>query len=475
MSQRIFNQCVNAISAAIAVSLVLTNLLFAQEESLEQDLEQQIDEVMAAWDNTSSPGAAVAYVANGEIVFQKAYGLANLEHRIAWSTDTVSDLGSVSKQFIGFAFALLQEQGLLSLDDDIRTYLPEVPDLGETITIKHLFNHTSGLREIYNTLYMVNRKPGDVIFQEDAKTLVQYQANLQFEPGSQYLYNNTEYMLLADIVEAVTGQEFHQWMDDNIFQPLEMDDTVIMHQQGQVIPRVASSYVRNGEGEFTQRYDNSTIQGAGGIYSTVEDMTRWIGNYSNPLVGSASTFETLTETGLLTTGIPLNYGLGITVDEIKGVRRWSHSGSSAGYRSMFVYLPDHDRGFIYQTNTPSNGSPARELSNVFLGDVFEIPDLSLFQRPATPEPEPLENPAPYLGRYLSDELEAFYTVQIDNDQLTLVHRWLGDYEMSYRGEDEFGLSGGGSVTFSRDDQNDVAGFVFDNGRTIGVEFRRLDQ
>lgn len=413
---------------------------------------------------------------NGETVFAKAYGLANLEHRIAWTTDTVSDLGSVSKQFIGFAFALLQEQGRLNLDDDIRTHLPEIPDLGKTITIKHLFNHTSGLREIYNTLYMVNRKPGDVIFQEDAKTLVQYQESLQFEPGSRYLYNNTEYMLLADIVEAVTEQEFHDWMDENIFTPLGMDDTIIMHRQGQVIPRVATSYVKDSAGEFTQRYDNSTIQGAGGIYSTVEDMTRWLANFSSYKIGSPQTYATLTEVGTLNNGQSLNYGLGITVDQITDVKRWSHSGSSAGYRTMLVYLPEHDRGFIYQTNTPSNGSPARELSNVFLGDVMEIPDFDgLFQNRSTPEPVALENPARYTGRYLSDELEAFYHIELEDNQLTLTHRWLGDYEMSYRGDDEFGLSGGGSISFESDDDNDIAGFVFDNGRTIGVEFRKLNQ
>ncbi|MCG8414736.1 MAG: beta-lactamase family protein [Pseudomonadales bacterium] len=460
--------------AALSLTLAtFTASAVAQDNSLEQD----VDDILSAWNTTASPGAAVAYVENGETVFKKAYGLANLEHRIAWTTDTVSDLGSVSKQFTGFALALLAEQGKLSLDDDIRQHLPNLPDLGETITIKNLFHHTSGLREIYNTLYMVNRKPGDIIFQEDAQTLVQYQTKLQFEPGSQYLYNNTEYMLLADIVESVSGQQFHEWMDENIFAPLDMNDTVIMHRQRQVIPRVATSYVKDLEGVFTQRYDNSTLQGGGGIYSTVEDMTRWIANFTNHTVGTERTFKTLTESGVLNNGESLDYGLGISVDMIGDVERWSHGGSSAGYRSMLVYLPEYERGYIFQTSTPSNGVPAAKLSQAFLGDVLPVPDTELNpDRPQLPEAVALENPAIYQGRYLSDELEAFYSINLEGDTLSLFHRWLGEFDLRYTGEDTFLLLGrGGSLTFSRDSENDVNGFVFDNGRTIGVEFRRIEQ
>jgi CubicO group peptidase (beta-lactamase class C family) len=442
----------------------------------EASLENQIDEVLSNWNNTETPGAAVAYVEGGKIVFSKAYGLANLEHRIGWTTDTVSDLGSVSKQFIGFAFAMLAEQGKLALNDDIRIHLPQLPDFGETITIKHLFNHTSGLREIYNTLYLVNRKPGDIIFQEDAQTLVQYQEKLQFSPGSRYLYNNTEYMLLADIVEVVTGQQFHEWMTDNVFVPLGMLDTQIMHRQGQVIPRVASSYVRESDGQFVQRYDNSTLQGGGGIYSTVEDMAKWIANFSSHQVGTEKAIELLTESGYLDNGESLDYGLGIGVVDTDGVVQWSHGGSSAGYRSFLIYLPEHERGFIFVTNTPSNGAPGPELTEAFLSDVLELPEPD--GPTSTPEEStevPLENPSLYTGRYLSDELEAFYSILLEGDKLILSHRWLGSYEMSYLGNDQFDLERlGGPISFTRDSNDEIEKFILDNGRTIGVEFRRID-
>lgn len=251
-------------------------LLFLTLPARAQDLETTVDSLLSAWNGADRPGIAVAYFEGGRTVFQKAYGLANLEHGIAWQTDTVSDAGSVSKQFMGFAMVLLEEEGKLSLDDDIRTHLPELPDFGHPITIDDLIYHRSGLREIYATLAMIGRRGGDAIFQEEAQTLVKHQAELQFEPGSRYLYNNTEYMLLADIVEVVTGMEFHDWMRERIFAPLGMDDTTIMTRQGQVIPRVATSYSRNRNGEWSQIYDNSTIQGAGGIYTTVEDLGKWI-------------------------------------------------------------------------------------------------------------------------------------------------------------------------------------------------------
>lgn len=467
-----------AVACFLTLALAQPHAALAQGESLrealENNLENAIDSVLDPWHTTASPGAAVAYVDGGEVVFEKAYGLANLEHGIAWRTDTVSDLGSVSKQFIGFAFALLAEQGRLSLDDDIRTHLPSLPDLGATITIKNLFHHTSGLREIYNTLYMVNRRPGDIIFQEDAQKLISYQTRLQFQPGSQYLYNNTEYMLLADILEAVTGEQYHEWMTHNIFEPLGMIDTTIMHRQGQVINRVATSYVRE-QSEFTQLYDNSTLQGGGGIYSTVEDMTRWLANFSSHQVGTARTLEILTESGFLNNGESLDYGLGIGVEVRDGVETWSHSGSSAGYRSMLVYLPAQERGYIFMTNTPSLGAPAPELTQAFLGDVLNMPAEEDEEEEIVEAALPLENPTLYTGRYLSDELEAFYQVQLEDGILVLRHRWLGEFPMEYRGEDEFSFSNrDGSLSFVRDAENEVSGFIFDNGRTIGVEFRRFE-
>ncbi len=454
----------------VLCQLCVVPSLNAADSSLESD----IDAIMQDW-HGEVPGAAVAYIDAGQMVFAKAYGLANLEHGIPWRTDTVSDLGSVSKQFTGFAHALLVERERLTLDDDIRLHIPQLPDFGPTITIKHLFHHSSGLREIYNTLSLINWKPGDGIFQEDAQTLVQSQARLQFEPGTQYLYNNTEYMLLADIVEATTGAEFHAWMTDNLFLPLGMSDSYVMHRQGQVMPRGAASYARDDDGHFNQVYDNSTVQGAGGIYSTVEDLSRWVINFSQLEVGSARTLERLVESGSLADGESLNYGLGIAVDEVGGVETWSHGGSSAGYRSHLLYLPAYERGFVMLTNTPSHGSPVAALTERFLGDVLETSAEEGAQPDAAePAAQSGADGSVYTGKYFSEELEVFYNVINQGGDLRLAHRWQGGEGLSYRGEDVFELEDGGSVTFRRGRDGSVQGFELENGRTIGVRFERAD-
>jgi hypothetical protein len=204
-------------------------------------------------------------------------------------------------------------------------------------------------------------------------------------------------------------------------------------------------------------------------------MTRWIANFSSHQVGTARTVEILTESGFLNNGESLNYGLGIGVEQRDEVESWSHSGSSAGYRSMLVYLPEQERGYIFLTNTPSLGAPAQTLTQAFLGDVLNMLAADDEEEELAEAALPLEVPTLYTGRYLSDELEAFYQVQLNDGILILRHRWLGEFPMEYRGEDEFTFSNrDGSLSFVRDDSNEICGFVFDNGRTIGVEFRRFE-
>ena len=439
------------------------------------DLEATVDSVLSAWNGADRPGIAVAYFDGGQTVFKKAYGLANLEHGIAWQTDTVSDAGSVSKQFMGFAMILLAEEAKLSLDDDIRVHLPELPDFGATITIDDLIYHRSGLREIYATLGMINWRSGDAIFQEEAQTLVKHQTELQFAPGSRYLYNNTEYMLLADIVEVVTGMEFHDWMHERIFAPLGMDDTTIMVRQGQVIPRSATSYSRNRAGEWSQIYDNSTIQGAGGIYTTVEDLGKWMHNFAMHQVGSAESIDALTTTGLLDSGEPIDYGRGIVVTEVGGQTAWVHNGASAGFRAQMFYLPEYDRGYAMLMSTPSMFNPHGALTDAFFADVLEEePPRSYPPRPPAPEAPVLDDPTAFEGTWLSDELQVFYDIRHDEDGLVMAHRWLGTETMTFQGSDTFKLGGGGELRFERDADGRPMRFVWDNGRTIGVKARRFE-
>ena len=190
-----------------------------------ESLEAKVDRVFAEWDKPDSPGAALSVIRDGEIIYKRGYGMANLEYDIPIAPTTIFDIASVSKQFAGFAIATLLHEGKLALDDDIRMHLPDVPDFGTKITIRHLVHHTSGLRDWVQALVIAGGQMDDVISFKHILKMVRRQRELNFEPGTAFLYSNTGYNLLAEIVEKITGDTFREWTDANIFKPLAMTNT----------------------------------------------------------------------------------------------------------------------------------------------------------------------------------------------------------------------------------------------------------
>src|SRR6185369_8859885 len=189
----------------------------AAAQNGEDALTKKVDQLFATWDKPESPGAAIAIIKDGAVVYKRGYGSANLEYNVPITPQTVFHVASVSKQFTAFAIAMLASQGKLSLDDDIRKQLPEVPDFGKKITIRHLIHHTSGLRDQWTLLAMAGWRLDDVITKEHIMKMVRYQRELNFDPGAEHLYSNTGYTLLAAIVERVSGQSFREYTEANIF------------------------------------------------------------------------------------------------------------------------------------------------------------------------------------------------------------------------------------------------------------------
>lgn len=451
--------------------LPLCHFLQGQSFKLPADLDQKIDDFYREWRREGYPGGAVAIVHEGELVFAKGYGLASLEHGIPFTPETVSDIGSVSKQLTCFGIVLLAQQGKLGLDDDIRQYLPEAPDFGRPITIRHLMNHTSGLREIYATEGIRGYRPGDGILQEDALRLLLQSRELNFPPGERYSYCNTGYMLLADILSRVTGQEFETWMRENIFLPLEMEHTFIMDKRGEVFRNCADSYEKYGEDGFVKIYDNSTVQGAGGVYATLSDLTRWLNHLRRPKIGGKEALASMLQRGILNNGDTLNYALGLTVDTYRGQRVIKHTGSSAGYRALLSYFPELDLGIIVKTNCPS---VEREgLVDLLLEDVLDeveeedsIPKEDSFP---TPGPEELQT---YTGYFYSAELETVYEFQVKEGRLTGRHFRNGRFDLVSIEKDVFKSENGFycTIRYIRDERGAVAGLRMDSG---GVEHLRL--
>lgn len=302
-----------------------------------------VDSMMKEWVDPDSPGAAIVVVRDEEILYEAGYGMANIECGLHVTPSTVFNVGSLAKQFTAFAIALLVERGNISLDDDIRTYLPEVPDFDVTITIRNLIGHTSGLREHYDLLLMAGWDYHDVIEPGQILKLVSKQRQLNFAPGEDWLYCNTGYTLLAEIIARITGQSFAAWMSENVFGPLGMSSTQFPERYSTPIENRAYSYnyVSSASGE---RYEidvlSSNDVGCSNLWTTVEDMVRWISNLDDPGIGGPSVGRLLAERAVLNSGEETDYAFGHFIGEYKGLPTVSHSGKVAAYRSYLIRFPE---------------------------------------------------------------------------------------------------------------------------------------
>ena len=463
---------------ALTQQLLLAHPAIAQVSTVEE--RAAVAELMAGYHG--EPGAVIAVVRGGQVAFAEGFGLANLEHSIPLGRETVLDIGSVAKQFTAFAIALLADEGTLSIDDDIRIHLPEVPDFGEVITIRHMIHHMSGLREIYTSEGIAGRQNGDAVQQADALRLTEHMHELNFTPGERYLYCNTTYMMLADIVSRASGISFPEFMAERVFGPLGMHHTTIMSKLGQSIPRVAESYAPDDEG-FVRVFDNSSLYGAGGMYSTVDDLALWMNNYATGAVGGPAVIEVMQEQGVLNDGEELSYAFGINVGELRGQRVIRHTGSSAGFRASFTYFPDLEGGVITLSNRSNIGSrmPA-DVLDVFFGERLD-PAPAEEETAETSENEEASSWAPSLaqladlaGTYYSEELQTVYTLHVEGGKLMGSHRRHGTFELEPTEEMTFAGPGFfGTATFDSENGPGASQtFRVSNGRVLNLLFTRTD-
>lgn len=296
---------------------------------LSADQQARIDSLFLHFTDDGSPGASIGVVQHGELIYAKGFGLANVEYQIPNTPQTIFHMASVSKQFTAFAMVLLQDEGKLTLDDEVRTHIPELPDFGEKITIRHLIHHTSGLRDQWNLLAMAGWRLDDVITVDHIMKLVTRQQALNFSPGEQYLYCNTGYTLMAEIVRRVTGQSYGEWMQETVFGPLGMDNTLFYEDHEQIVPDRAYSYYQSPDGlkKSVLSYANA---GATSLFTTVEDMAKWAANFRDPVVGSRAIMDTMAQKGMLTNGDTIDYAFGQMVMDYRGVQRIGHGGADAG-------------------------------------------------------------------------------------------------------------------------------------------------
>ena len=301
------------------------------------------------------PGGTIGVMKNGKTLFLKSYGLASLDYLVPNSTETLYNTASVSKQFTSMGIVLLHLQGKLSVDDDIRKYIPELPDFGETITIRHLMHHTSGLRSLHALLGLAGWRSDDRRSNEDLYRFMERQQDLNFKPGDEYLYCNTGFMYLAKIMETITGEKFAPWMKATIFDPLGMIHTYVEDQYNRVVPQNATSYNGDKEDGFDRAIEFWDYVGSGNMHSTVPDLLKWMDNFSNPTEGWEEAFQLMQTTDSFNDGSPNNYAFGVGIGELNGHKTIQHGGSIGGFRSNVVAFPKEGLSIAILTNFSSSG------------------------------------------------------------------------------------------------------------------------
>src|SRR5215207_8336044 len=375
---------------------------------------KQIDAVFARFDRADSPGCAVGVYQNGAIAYSKGYGSANLEYAAPITPKTPFISGSVAKQFTAAAIALLVEQGRIPLDDDVRKYIPELPDYGPRITIDHLVHHTSGLRDFWALVQVAGMRYDDGYTAGDVIRLASKQKQLNFPPGAEYDYSNTGYVALGVIVQRVTGKSLREFAAQQIFGPLGMTSTHYHDDHTMAVPGRASAYSPAPEGGWRINVWNNDIVGQGGVMTTVADLQKWDENFYTGKVGGAGFLKRQLQQGKLANGTTLSYAFGLTVGQYRGLPLVEHGGSSGGYRTIITRFPSAHTSVAALCNVSDANATAlsHQVADIVLGPKFTTPA-------AAREPVAAQatrstgvwastDVAAFAGRYYSPELDATY-------------------------------------------------------------------
>lgn len=448
---------------------------------IHETLEVQVDQLFAEWNRSDSPGAALVVTRDHEIIHKQGYGMANLEYDIPITPTSIFDIASVSKQFAAFAIVTLSHQGKLSIDDDIRTHLPDLPDFGNTITIRHLLHHTSGLRDWVQSLSIAGDLMDDVISFKHILKMVRHQKALNFEPGAEYLYSNTGYNLLAEIVERGTGDSFREWTDTHIFKPLGMIHSHFHDDYEMILKNRAYSYQAVENGGFKHAVNNTTALGSSSLYSTVEDLAKWILNLETARIGGQTVIAEMHQRGVLNNGEQISYAFGLNIGEYRGLKTVGHGGSWRGFRSHLIHFPDQKFGVVILCNLDTFNPLrlAEQVADIYLADVLAPVETSESDKTeesaedTKSEPLPPEQLVEFEGDYYTEELDTTYTIRVRGNGLVAQHRRHDDISLTYTDGHFVGdVWFFPEIHFIRDDAGRVTGFKLNGGRVRNLYFEK---
>ncbi len=436
-------------TTTVVAFLFIASMSCAAQDGQNIDRHRAMDAIFKKWDNNGSPGCAAGVILNNKLEYANGYGMANLEHNVPITPDTVFYIASTSKHFAAMATLLAARQGYFSLDDDIRKFFPEIPDYGKTITIKNLIQHTSGLRDYFAIWSMSGRSMSNYFPPDQILDLIARQKSLMFEPGTEWSYSNSGYILMSFLIERTTGKTMREFAQKFIFTPLDMNNSHFHDDHKMIVKNRAIGHQKKPDESWEMAWSSFDLVGSGGLHTTVKDMVKWNANFENNKLedGSNDLIPQFLEPGF-DIGKEGQYGFGLMHNSYRGLKVVSHSGGSFGYRAHYMRIPEKNYAAVALCNS-SSINPRELLKKVTDIYLFDGNSESKNVTPDEPAKQP-EKIAQYqptnsesqrlVGDYYSSELDSIFRVRIKNGTLQL-RRGYADWDtLNATGKNTFYIS-----------------------------------
>jgi CubicO group peptidase (beta-lactamase class C family) len=448
------------------------------QDGLAPEKVKAVDQLFTRWNRITSPGCVIAVYQNGALAYGKGFGSANLEHQVPIETDTVFRIASTSKQFTAACVVLLELDGALSFKDDVRKWIPELPEYSAPILIEDLVHHTSGLRDYLQLLEWAGHSDESEVNNEALLSLITRQQGLNHPPGEEHSYTNTGYFLLSIIVERVSGESLRKFAKRRLFDPLGMEHTFFNDDADEVIPKRATGYELGWRGKaFRISETRLEVVGDGAVFTSAEDLFLWDQNFYEPKLGGQSFLKRMLEPGVLRNGEVLDYASGLTVDEYRGLRLIAHGGAFVGFRAQMMRFPDQQTSILCLSNRADFDPSARclDVAELLLGELMgekeaERSKPTARRRSSDQDPLPAPQPEECEGRYQSEELGVTWSFRAAGEFL-YIERWGKPRRLSAN-EEGLWVGIGAEFRFKVDSNGRISGFTLSSGRANGIEFER---
>jgi CubicO group peptidase (beta-lactamase class C family) len=461
--------------ALLAVLIVLTTVAVRPMRSFAEQItsvteSELVDKLFLRWDTSTTPGCALAVMKDGKTLYERGYGVANLDHDIKITPATVFLIGSMSKQFTAAAVLMLAEQGKVSLDDPIRKYVPEVPDFGVPITLRELLHHTSGLRDQWQLLNLDGwRLWSDLVTDGDVLHLLSRQKELDFPPNTDFTYCNTGYTLLAQVVDRVSGHSLRQFTTANLFEPLDMRQTHFRDDHNEIIKHLAYGYQEWNKNYQLNMPDVDTV-GPAGVVTTAEDLARWDENFYTAKVGGQEVIRQLQEVGTLNDGTPIHYAGGLYIYNYRGLKVVDHSGDAGGYIADLMRFPEQHFSVATLCNVSSIDPTEmnRRIADIYLaGELKPVPDR---EAPVALSQDQLRSKA---GIYISEPGDRLLRLEAKDGALWADFNYLGSAKLESVSKGRFVLQPFLRIDFVDDSRLVLTSEAEEMGSDRPLRYRRL--